>query len=138
MAEIANEDMMLNFANTLGPSDIVYPADVGIDLVKIVPIKATKLKVGGKFACLTVVTLTFAGPPTQCPHTSGAHNFVSGGGSIAAAATKVKSISQVVLIQDDAGVCAGTWIMKANPFTVVPCACNVKIADAGQDKAKGV
>ncbi len=136
MADIANEDLTVNFSSTAGPGDLVYSADQGIDAVKIVPVKATKAKANNKLLCLASITLTFA-VATPCPFTSATYNFVSGSGSISATAQKTKADSQAVLMKDDTGACAGSWTRKASPFTAMPCACNIKIADAGQDKVGG-
>lgn len=139
MAEnIANEDLEVNFQNSAGPPDIVYSGDVGIDPIKVVPVKAGKAKANDKLICVQQITLTWAGPPTQCPHTSALYDFVSGVGSISAGATKCKADNLACLLENDSGNCAGTWKLKVVPFTVVPCACITKIATAGQSKAKGV
>ena len=135
MAEnIANEDLQVNFVNSAGPPDIVYSGDQGIDPVKIVPTKATKAKCNSKFICTTSIVLTWtAGTP--CPHTSATHTFVSGAGSITAGSTKVKCDNNFVLLKEDSGTCAGTWAPPSGPN--IPCACTIKIADAGQTNVSG-
>lgn len=138
MAEyIANEDLEVNFVVTPGPPDIVYSGDVGIDPVKVVPIKAGAAKIDNKLICMQQITLTWAGPPTQCPHTSALYDFVSGVGSISAGSTKCKADNLACLLENDIGNCAGTWKLKVVPFTVVACTCVAKIATAGQTKVKG-
>ena len=134
LLDIANEGLKVNFAK-VSPAALSYSGDQSIDAVKIVPVKSTKSKAGATFICIEKITLTFV-VARPCPHTLSAHTFVSGSGSITALAQKVKTETKLVLRKDDTGTCSGTWTRNSDG-TVVPCSCNLKIADAGQTKVKG-
>jgi flagellar hook protein FlgE len=129
---VANEDMKVNFTSTTGQT---YTTDQGIDTVKIVPTISTKCSACGKKICTEKITLTFS-VAMACPHSFAAHTFVSGSGTITATATKCKAEGKLVLRVDDAGNCVGSWTNNSTGATV-PCACTLKIADAGQTKVKG-
>jgi hypothetical protein len=129
---IANEDLKVNFLNTTGQ---VYSTDQGIDSVKIVPTKSTTCKACGKFVCTTGITLTFS-VAMPCPHTFPGFTFVSGAGSITPLAIKCKADGAVVLLKDDPGTCMGSWTNNSTGAPA-PCACTLKIADAGQTKVNG-
>lgn len=130
---VANEDMTVNFTNT-APGGLVYGGDLPIDVVKVVPVKATKVKMNSKFACIQNITLTWV--PPQCAFTYPGHTFNSGSGSVTADAAKSTIETQAPLCENDPGTCAGSWtnISSGSP---VPCTCNVKIMTAGQDKVRG-
>lgn len=99
---VATEDMLVKFTNTVGPPDIVYTGDVGIDLVKVVPTLSTKCKINSKEIGTTGITITWtAGTP--CPHTSATYNFVAGSGTVSPIATKTKAQAQLVLRAGDTG-----------------------------------
>jgi len=134
---IANEDMLVKFTNTSGPGDLVYTGDVGQDPVKVVPVLSTKCKASNKKVGTTSITITWnIATGAQCPHTSASTNFLSGVGTVAATAVKVRAEGGLVLREGDTGTCAGFWQEKASPYDLVPCTCNVEISTAGQIKSK--
>jgi hypothetical protein len=137
LKEIANEDLKVGFTNSAGPPDLVYSADPGIDPIKVVPMKATKAKANGKLVCVAGIVITWS-LPLPCPFSSATYNFVSGAAMVDATAEKVKADGMAVLRKDDSAQngCIGSWTLKASPFTAMPCACSVKITDAGQTKSK--
>lgn len=137
LAEVANEDLKVNFTNSAGPPDLVYSTDPGIDPVKVVATKSTTCKAGGKWICTTGLTITWS-LPMPCPFSSATYNFVSGTASLIPPPTKTKADGATVLRKDDQSIagCIGSWTLKATPFTPMACACSVKIADAGQTKVK--
>lgn len=135
LEEIANEDLKVKFTLTAGPPDKIYTGDQGIDLVKIVPIKALKEKAIGKKICTQKIDLTFTAV-NVCPFTSATYTFVSGVGLINATALKVKAESKLVLRKEDPGTCIGGWTLTASPFTALACACDIEISNAGQTKDK--
>ena len=131
----ANEGLKVNFSNTL-PGGMTYAGDQPIDPTKIVPVKSAKSKAVAKFLCLEKITLTFAVGTAPCPFTKAGFTFVSGSGSILSTAIKVKAEGKAILRLNDTGLCSGTWTNNSSGATV-PCACNLKISDAGQTKVKG-
>jgi hypothetical protein len=137
LKEIANEDLKISFTNSAGPPDLVYSSDPGLDPVKVVAVKAQKVKAGGKAVCTTSITITWS-LPLPCPFSSALYNFVSGAAVIMPSATKTKAGGALVLRKDDQSTagCIGSWTLKVTPFTPMPCACNCKISDAGQTKVK--
>ena len=135
LEDVCNEDMTVNFSNTVGPPDIVYTGDVGIDPVKVVPVLSSQCKILGKKIATTQVTITWVAG--TCPHTSATHTHIAGAGNVAATATKVKADGQLVLRTGDTGACAGTWQPPGSPPpSPIACACNVEISGAGQTKMK--
>lgn len=137
MANIANEDLQINFSNISGPPDIIYVGDQGIDAVKIVPVKSTNVELSNKKACTTSITINWTAV-NVCPHTSATYNFVNGVGSIVAGSLKVVADAQPVLLEGDTGTCSGSWTLKVSPFTPIVCNCNCSISDAGQSEVQGI
>jgi len=141
LSEIANEDLKVSFTMTAGPlADKVYAGDQGQDPVKIITTLSAHCKAASKKDATDKITLQFTAAQ-PCPFTSATYTFVAGNGMINATATKTRADALLVLRKDDAGTCKGTtplggWTLTALPHTAIPCACNVKIADAGQTKAK--
>jgi hypothetical protein len=103
LENVANEDLLVEFTNTVGPPDIVYTGDIGIDPVKVVPTKSTKCKAMSKLICTTGITLTFAVGGNECPHTSATYTFVAGVGTVTTTATKTRADAQIVLREGDTG-----------------------------------
>jgi hypothetical protein len=137
LKDVANEDLKVGFTNSAGPPDLVYSTDPGIDPIKVVAVKAPKVKADGKVVCTTSITITWTAA-TPCPFSSATYNFVSGAAVIMPGATKTKAGGALVLRKDDQAMngCLGGWTLKASPFTPMACACSCKIADAGQTKVK--
>jgi hypothetical protein len=137
LKEVANEDLKVGFTNSAGPPDLVYSTDPGLDAVKVIAVKAPKVKAANKAICTTSITITWT-VATPCPFSSALYNFVSGAAVIMPSATKTKAGGALVLRKDDQSTagCIGSWTLKATPFTAMPCACSCKISDAGQTKVK--
>jgi hypothetical protein len=134
---VANEDLEVEFTNSAGPPDIVYPSDIGIADPGITAINSTTSKAGGKWICKTSLTMLFAVAGSPCPHTSATHVFIAGGGALVATAAKVLVDSMPPLRDGDTGTCAGTWQPPGGPPPPpIVCACTTVIAVAGQDKVK--
>jgi hypothetical protein len=95
-------------------------------------IESSKSKAGGHKLLLQTLTWTMSG----C--TLPAYTFVSGGGSIAATASKMKAENMPPCRKGDFGMCSGMFTLTASPFTPMPCSCRFEITDAGQVKAKGM
>lgn len=132
--EIANEDLLINFTPVAVPPDAVYASDIPYDTTGITFTLSTKVKCVTKFALLDQFQMAWAVGSAPCPYTSATYNFISGAGNIMATAQKCKCETKFPLRLNDTGSCSGSWQMKASPFTVMPCSCTVKIADAGQTK----
>lgn len=136
MAFLCNENMLINFVPVAVPPDAIYAGDQGLDLIKIVGVKSTKVKLSTLFLIINGVTLTFL-LATPCPFSSATYNFVNGSGSITAASTKILSLTQIALLDNNIGTCAGNW-SKISDGTPLPCSCNLSISNAGQIKVKGL
>jgi hypothetical protein len=139
LENVANEDLEIDFSNNTGPSDISYTGVIGITDPAISTTISTKCEAVGKGICTDKIVAVFIVAGEDCPHTSALYDFVSGGGTITATATKVKAENEFVLRQGDANSvpgCIGSWKLKASPFTVEPCQCDFEISTAGQTKVK--
>jgi hypothetical protein len=137
MIEVATEDLMVNFVN-IEPDDdnIEYAGDQPLDSVKITAIIAASCRATSAIAT-TAVTLKFT-KANPCPHTLAGHVLVAGGGFITATALKARAEGAPPLRLNDMGTCAGGWsLVDVEPPAVTqPCACNLKISDAGQTKVR--
>lgn len=143
LKDIATTGMTIHFDNSSGPPDLV-PAtppgkDIAVSLAGVTYTEATKCIAVGNGICTNQLAFAWLidpiGPPPvniPCPFTSATHTFVSGGGSIAATATKVKAETQLVMRKEDVGLCAGTWTPPSGPN--IACACTLEITNAGQTK----
>ena len=143
LENVANEDMEVALSNTVDVGDLVYTGDVDLSDPGVSTTTSTKCKAAGKGISTTTCVLSWLLAGKPCPHTSATYNFVAGAGAVLPGATKTKAEGLLVLRENDedtvagGGVgCVGTWSLKVNPFTVVPCACDISISSAGQTKAK--
>jgi hypothetical protein len=132
--EIANEDLLINFTPIAVPPDAVYGGDIPYDTTGITFTLSTKVKCVDKFALLDKFQMAWSVGSAPCPYASTTYDFVSGGGVIIATSLKCKCETKFPLRLNDTGNCVGSWKLKVSPFTVIPCSCTMKIADAGQTK----
>ena len=129
---ICNEDLKINFDNKAGPPDLVYTGNIGLGTYVVTFQTSAVEAPPGKQTCRTSVAYTFNVASYACPHTSATYNFVAGTGTINATSTRVRIVGRYPLRRQDAGTCAGSWTLKASPYTPVACSCTTEIAVSGQ------
>ena len=78
--------------------------------------------------------------PASCTQATPPAVHLSGAGSMAATAGKVKAkalgTKSAVMRKDDSGTCTGVFTVTGPPPIPQPCSCTFKITDAGQTKVK--
>lgn len=75
------------------------------------------------------------GVPTGC--ILAGYTFLGGDmDDMLSTAQKCRCDGKNVMRKGDSTTCAGEFQLNVSPFTIIACACNVEIIDAGQDKVR--